>query len=138
MWFKFAPNPSGGIRIANLPNGKDGWVNPEISDDKILGTSIMFLHGENAFTSLEKLFSTLGHELVHVSQILALTGLSASETIDKENFKNAMEHYAYMYSSFLGGGSAHFNVDWSKISPENRAKINFTNYLWTYLYNKPF
>ena len=137
LWFKYAPNPSGGIRLGNIGKNYNGLVQPDSDGEKLLGGSIMFLHKENAFTSLEKLFYTLGHELVHVSQYLALAGLTQKE-YKKNDYENALDYYAYMYQHFLGDNYYLPRVDWSGISSENKQKMHYANYGWTYLYFKPF
>ena len=137
MWFKYAPNPSGGIRLGNIGKGINGLVRPDSDGEKLLGGSIMFLHKENAFTSLEKLFYTLGHELVHVSQFKQLAGEPFALYKDV-NFRNAMDYYAYTYQHFLGDNYYYQRVEWSGDAADYRQKINFANYSWTYLYNKPF
>ena len=135
-WFKYAPSPSGGIRITTLEPGNNGAVQPEDKDDKFTGGSIMYLDRERAFTSIERLFYTLAHELVHVSQFLNLKGQS-TDIYDK-NFRKAMDFYAYSYQFFIGDSDHYVNVNWSGISSDIRARINFANYAWTYLYFKPF
>jgi RHS repeat-associated protein len=136
LWFKYAPNPSGGIRITTL-KGRIGEVQPFSKNNVFTGESIMFLDKEGAFASMEALFLTLGHELVHVNQFLNLKGQSYTE--DEEiNLYKALDYYAYLFQHFLGGNYHNIEVDWSRISSEDRARIDFAKFAWAYLYNKPF
>jgi hypothetical protein len=136
VWFKYAPNPSGGIKIDNLGDYA-GQVIPAFYKNKFTGGSTMYLDKENAFTSLQQLFGTLGHELVHVSQFLALKGEDFGMYYDR-NFRNALEFFAYGYVGDLGGIRENIYFDLSRIDTRILNMIDHRNYFWTYKYFKPF
>ena len=138
LWFRYAPDPSGGYKIGKFTNlgDKPGMVIPDLTD-VFTGGSTMYLHKELAFTSLEQLFVTLGHELVHVSQIAALAGKPAS--LWGELFINMLDYYAYSYSNSIGGNyHDYLKLDWSQIYLINSYSktVDYRSFWWTKYYIK--
>jgi hypothetical protein len=134
LWFRFAPNPKG-IIIKNFKGGI-GAVDPANLFDKFLGWSTMYLHEEKAFTGLNQLFYTLGHELVHVAQFLALKGEDFG--MYDANFRNALDFYARDYTKDLGYARENIDFDLNKIDNRILDLIDHRNYIWTKFYMKPF
>jgi hypothetical protein len=125
VWFKKAPNGGGALSTENIPadilvlmNNEmppaAGATVPHFVNDISAGTSDLYLHTERAFTSAKQLFVTMGHELVHVSQFLALDGSISAKQYQLENFKNMLEYQAYNFSNSIGGNYWHqnFNQNW--------------------------
>ena len=86
--------------------------------DYVDGTKIMSGCSEvyfnpAAFEHANKLFYTMGHELVHVSQINAMVGCS------NYNVK-LMDYWAYDFQNSIGGGSL--------IGPETRSQLLLSSY----------
>jgi len=139
LWFRYAPDPK--CLIVGLFEGGSGRVDPWFDKGKFLGWSSMALHKEKAFTSLEDLFYTLGHELVHVSQCLALTGEDEKIYTDKKtgpNFRAAMDFYAEDYEGVLGGKPQYPHFNSSIINHDILDKLHHNNFLWTKMFVKPF
>ena len=125
-WFRKAPNPIG-YRIHAFSGG-EGYTQAHTSDGHLTGESTVHLHEDLAFTSLQQLFLTLGHELLHVSQIKELAGFKLTIYNDPP-FLNMMDHYAYEFSYFLLNGSKRtpFVNDYS----EYHARLMHTNFSWS-------
>jgi RHS repeat-associated protein len=112
VWFPGAPNNgtiinihTGGAKIDANENPAYGAVEPGFLgnklSDKLTGKSTLHLY-EIAFSSYQRLFWTIGHELMHVSQYaaLALHGLTNSQ-IDN-NLSLTLNHGAYEFQGLLG------------------------------------
>jgi len=89
-------------RYGNLAAGS---VRPDFEDGKFTGLSTMSL-ADIAFKNAKELFWTLGHELVHVSQVAALEGYR--QNIWDANFRDMLDSHAFNFQYQLG---------WRTISP---------------------
>jgi hypothetical protein len=90
---------------------------PHVGKDFVLtGGPNTYFHPERAFTSAKQLFVTMGHELVHVSQYLALagTGFTSIQMQQNKNFLDMLDFQAYNFSNKIGGNYWHsrLNNDW--------------------------
>lgn len=98
------------------------------------GRSIVYFNKNLAFSSAKRLFFTMGHELMHVSQFALLEGVHKS--IMTESFENMMEYHAYSYEHSLGGkkyGSFPRDeiVSMMESYPQYFNKFSSVNFPWT-------
>ena len=103
----------------------------------------MYFNASRAFSSAKELFFTMGHELVHVSQIAALAGQSGS--LVTESFRNMMEFQAYSYEAFLGRETLNSFTpaeisSWAKNFSKWFKSLHFMSFNWTrnYSFTYPF
>jgi hypothetical protein len=66
------------------------------------GKTTIYYHYEKAFRTPFQLFSTMGHELVHVSQFAALIGKPLN-LLNKPSFIKMLDYYADIYVNSIGG-----------------------------------
>ena len=142
LWFKYAPNPSGGYNVddGTIVGNNSGCVIPNFTTTNLFsGGSTMYLHEQNSFSSLERLFLTLGHELVHVSQFKALAGVDG-RYYDLPIFRDMLDYHAHSFSNLFGGRywNKDFDLDWAKIFPNHYNTTDFRNFAWFHLINYPF
>jgi len=124
VWFKDAPDGGGDFSTEKIParvlsdmnreNANAATVAHFGSDSYSTGGSDVYFHPDRAFTSARKLFSAMGHELVHVSQYLSLAGSITNVDLQMNNFINMLESLAHNFSNKIGGSywHANFNQDW--------------------------
>ena len=99
------------------------------SKEKLTGFSKVYFNKELAFTSAKRLFYTMGHELVHVSQYAALAGESVFSTTRALGFSEMIEIQAHNYQVYLGDNlSAKITTNYTKYFQETL----WTNFKWTY------
>jgi len=125
-------------------NGAAAMTVPLSKGGILTGRSNVYFHHVNAFSSAKRLFHTMGHEFVHVSQFASLAGFSRSvltpEVID------VMEYHAYNYEyTFLGSGnyggfSSSDVLHLSTQYPDLFNSLNYMKFPWTYKanYSNPF
>jgi hypothetical protein len=136
VWFRYAPDPSGGYIISDLESGKSGSVTPDHPyNGKFTGGSTMRLDRNRAFTSIEQLFKTLGHELVHVAQFLALKGENFGLYLNP-GFRDMLDFHAYSFVNAKLGGSYwenRLNAPFSEMDviKNHYNAMNYTNFWWT-------
>ncbi len=90
------------------------------------------------FSSAKRLYFTMGHEFVHVSQVSALVGQPAS-LLDNNAFINMTEYHAYKYSNGVLGdpetGGFNFNIftedNFRQQFPRWFDRLSPTNFDWT-------
>jgi RHS repeat-associated protein len=145
--YPYAQDPSGGYKIVgDCPELTDadiiraGSVVGEVNakTKTFTGGSTMYLHKELAFTSLRKLYNTLGHELVHVSQYAALAGRQAIQTA---SFFEMLEHYATSFSNSLDLMyyiPTTFQSSWTNEFPNTYQLVDYQNMWWTKYVYKPY
>ena len=97
------------------------------------GESNVYFNIKYAFSSAKRLFCTMGHEFVHVSQFSLLMGQSS--TILTDDFLNMIEYHAYSYQASIGGSNFNdFDINdimrWSKAYPEYNSMLYY-NLPWT-------
>jgi hypothetical protein len=145
-WFKYAPNPSGGIRIDDGTRTTDengvirpGSTRPEYLNKLFTGGSSISLNEELAFTSIEQLFYTLGHELIHVSQFKTLAG-RPEWLMDELNFRLMLESNANSFVHLVLGGPYQktAKLDFENLYPLEYNLVSFARYPWIHSFNKPF
>ena len=88
---EFMKNPSTG----GLTTGLKGRVSGLYT-----GKSNVYFNPKVAFSSAKSLFNTMGHELVHVSQLFTLAGESVKFV--SQNIRGIMEYHAYSFQSRVG------------------------------------
>lgn len=143
VWFPNAPREKvRNFSVEKIPKsvlaeieikGADGITKPIYSNGKITGMSDVYFNKDRAFSSARKLFVTMGHEFVHVSQIAVLTGQPSS--IFTAQFAKMMEFHAYQYNPLIGGLNANsFTraeiLEFMKMKYFNALSI--VNFSWAY------
>jgi hypothetical protein len=98
------------------------------------GKASIYYHADRAFTSPLRLFTVMGHELIHVSQYAALAGQSYS-LIDDPTFVDMLERYAYRYSNSIGEINYNYVTgrDYSTIPGVQNYDhlVDYKNFPWT-------
>lgn len=146
IWFPSAPmDVVGLLTIEQTPKLKDN----ETWDDKggVTKTNVVnnhftkpidvYINGKNVRNSQRRLYHTLGHELVHVSQYkhfidndLLAKGYGKEGT--SEN--NILEYHAYLYQHHLGGPDGGFTIADAiylhDYDPEMFHALNWINFKW--------
>lgn len=121
----FKGNPSaGGITFAYIKGAEKIYT----------GFSSVYFNPSVAFSSAKELFYTMGHELLHVSQISQLVGQTASFV--NQNLRGLMEFHSYGYESFLGRSTLNsFQLSevraWMTSQPDWFKSLSFNNFSWT-------
>jgi RHS repeat-associated protein len=144
VWYPKAPMSSiKRFTVQNVPTRNKielqatkahGITKPLMDGQKRLTGESNVYFAESAFQNAKVLFSTMGHEFVHVSQIAALKG--QMYTIFTSQFKDMMEYHAYSFSNQLTGGVSlkanSFTVEEIKnfLSMKFFNEMNFVNYEW--------
>ena len=106
------------------PFGIGGRTRPEQVDGILTGCSNVYFNDDYVFNSPEHLYYTMGHELIHVSQIASLAGESYSLFLDTD-FVSVIEFNASLWEHCWG------NYKPLHYAPTNDAFMNYK-----YLYNK--
>ena len=90
--------------------------------------SYMYFNKNRCFESPFKLYITMGHEFVHVSQYdyLGSIGYTHSDFM-KNNVLATMDHWAYNYESYLRGGKIQHGLS-SNIPLYN--ELDYVNFKW--------
>lgn len=84
-----------------------GETIPEVIGGKLTGNSSVYFNAKVAFINSKTLYFTMGHELVHVSQLSIL--VNQTWTSVNENLRQMMEFQAYNYEAFLGRSTLSFS-----------------------------
>lgn len=145
MWFPDAPmdkiqkftveNLSDGAKSYFEKNPSTGGITTGLSRaGKYTGNSNVYFNPKTAFSSAKSLFNTMGHELVHVSQLSTLAGESAKFV--SQNLRDIMEFHAYSFQSRVGsviGNSFYPNEirQWMTAYPNFFKSLNANNFSWT-------
>lgn len=100
----------------------------------LTGNSNVYFNKNLAFTSAKRLFFTMGHEFVHVSQYASLAGQASS--ILTEGFGKFMEYHAYNYESTVlksgnGGAFTPSQVHGFKQYALFNSQLHYNNFSWT-------
>ena len=109
---------------------------------KISNFSNVYFNKLEAFNSAKRLFYTMGHEFVHVSQYAALAGQEVSIIRDAV-FRDMLDFHAYSYeynvlgSSNYGGFTTSDVVKFAETYPAFNS-MHYDNFSWTKHFNKPF
>jgi len=121
----------------------DAITIPQSAKGLLTGRSDMYF-ASKAFSSSKQLFFTMGHEFIHVSQFIALTGESVN-LINKPLFRGMLEFIAYSYQNSIGGGTGMNSFrgsmkDMMTTYGDYFKKLNYFNYGWinTVNYKYPF
>jgi len=161
-WYKDAPMDKINkftVDAGNTFTGDDGKgafgatrALSEFGTGKLTGSSNVYFNREVAFSSAKRLFFSMGHELVHVSQFASLAGqqsslLQQSFIYNDEifNFGNLMDYHAYSYQNAIGGTTLNafprglVNALQTQF-PSYFNSMNYTNFGWTNTasYTNPF
>lgn len=116
-------------------NGKMSWAKtvPEYiegSNKIITGKSSIYYNNTLSFTP-RQLFYTMGHELVHVSQIALLYDTGTQMLTNK--ILNYMEYGAHDYERYLGAKRNNYRYNFSSWDYDKyRDKTNPSNFPWTH------
>jgi RHS repeat-associated protein len=108
VWYKDAPmDKINKFTTEHAPafssNNQKAKTPPEYNlSNQLTGRSSVYFNKNSAFSSAKRLFFTMGHEFVHVSQIGALRGLPLS-IWRNPNFQKMIEFHAYNYENSIGG-----------------------------------
>lgn len=77
------------------------FTDPELTSNALLtGNSSVYFNPNVAFENSKSLYFTMGHELLHVSQISILAGQSLSYV--NQSLRQMMEFQGYNYEAYLG------------------------------------
>lgn len=150
-WFPDAPMEHvGDFTVENVPAAKQALMDrvgagamtttrPYIVDGQLTGHSDVFFNKNLSFTSAKRLFFSMGHEFVHVSQYASLSGQSSS-LLRQRGFTDLLEFHAYSYDNSLGsgnmGGFTPAKVgELMRRFPNYFHQLSYTNYPWTANHN---
>ena len=101
--------------------------------DNFTGMSKVYFNKSLCFKSAFKLFETMGHELVHVSQYAYLGSIGYLHSdFEKNNILVTMDHWAYNYELYLRGGVIQHGLQ-SNVPLYN--ELDYVNFNWS-LINK--
>ena len=148
-WYPDAPMEHvGKFTVENVPEshltGKNGLITrgaaakavPLSRNGILTGQSNVYFNKDLAFTSAKRLFFSMGHEFVHVSQYASLAG-QASSLLRQPGFIDLIEYHAYSYeynvlgSSNYGGFTPVAVGDLMRQFPNYFHTLSYTNYPWT-------
>lgn len=145
MWFPDAPmdkvkkftveNLSDGAKAYFEKNPTAGGITTGLSKaGKYTGNSNVYFNAKVAFSSAKSLFNTMGHELVHVSQLSTLVGESAKFV--SQNLRGIMEFHAYSFQSRVGSviGNSFSRGEirqWMQTYPDFFKSLSANNFSWT-------
>ena len=125
--------------IAMNKAGAAAKTAPISINEVLTGNSEMYFHHTNAFSSAKRLFFTMGHEFVHVSQIASLAGQSTS--VLTAGLLEVMEYHAYSYE-YTRLGSKNYGgftpADVRSIAtqyPNYFKSLNHANFSWSNNFN---
>ena len=117
------------------PFGIGGRTRPEQVDGILTGCSNVYFNDDYVFNSPEHLYYTMGHELIHVSQIASLAGESYSLFLDTD-FVSVFEFNASLWEHTMGNYKNYFlYVPTSDVFKKYQYlydRVNYINYSWTY------
>lgn len=145
LWFPDAPmdkikkftveNLSDGAKAYFEKNPTAGGITTGLTKaGKYTGNSNVYFNPKVAFTSAKSLFNTMGHELVHVSQLSTLAGESAKFV--SQELRGIMEFHAYSFQSRVGSvvGNSFSPSEirqWMKTYPDFFKSLSANNFSWT-------
>ncbi|MCL2311991.1 MAG: hypothetical protein FWC41_05825, partial [Firmicutes bacterium] len=131
LWFRDAPDPIDHIVNSAKTNGNSAAAEAEVNIyGQLTGRGTIYYHQDKAFTSIGKLFRTMGHELVHISQYAALAG-EGYGMLFVPSFRNMLEHYAVNYELSLQGLPPIDNgYNFSNVYPFYN-QLNYESFSWT-------
>jgi RHS repeat-associated protein len=96
------------------------------------GKPTIWYHYENAFRSPLQLFTTMGHELVHVSQYAALGAADFStKVLQNKNVVSILDYYARIYSNRIGIYRDLGSGDWLTRYAQYHEILDGVNFPWT-------
>lgn len=101
----------------------------------LTGNSNVYFNKNLAFTSAKRLFFTMGHEFVHVSQFASLAGQSR-QLLSQSGFLDLIEFHGYSYEYSLGSPNygGYTAADAQRLMtqyPDYFKSLNYTNFPWT-------
>ncbi len=143
VWYKEAPIESiNKFTVENVSlkdqtimdaDGAFAWTkSSSIKSTGILtGKSNVYFNKNLAFTSYRTLFDTMGHELVHVSQISYLGSIGANKSILTADFIQLMEYGAYSYKGTSGFANSFDTKALIKTYPNYFKPLHYTSFPWT-------
>ena len=99
----------------------------------LTGRSNVYFNKAIAYSSARQLYNVMGHELIHVSQIAALAGLSSSLYNDNPIFHNMLEFHAYSYraTSIMNSFTQDQVKEFMNLFPAEFNSMNSVNFPWT-------
>jgi len=110
---------------------------PEFIDNMFSGCSSVYFNGDKVFESPEKLFYAMGHELIHVGQIIELAGDPRQNWCDGLNY--VMDAYAYSWMNAMGmSRSWSRNYEYEKDWGTYKDCLNYTSFPWLYNIKYPY
>ncbi len=107
----------------NEAKTKPDWI-----DDMFSGYSSVYFNEDLAFNSPEDLFYAMGHELVHVGQIIELAGDPRQNWCD--GLISVMDAYAYSWMKVMGRNKPWENNPSGRQWQSYKDCLNYTNFPW--------
>lgn len=107
----------------NEAKTKPDWI-----DDMFSGYSSVYFNEDLAFNSPEDLFYAMGHELVHVGQIIELAGDPRQNWCD--GLISVMDAYAYSWMNVMGRNKPWENNPSGRQWQSYKDCLNYTNFPW--------
>lgn len=126
------------MAIFNKNKNATAMTPPEMQNGKLTGKSNVYFHPERAFSSAKMLFTSMGHELMHVSQYRVLVSLGFYKT--NKDILSIMEYYAYSYQNTLDPVTSLPDLVSSEMKNRYSILINKLPYYlfpWTLTVNPP-
>jgi len=108
-------------------------VTKTIGKDQFLtGRSLVYFNSKTAFVDARTLYFTIGHELMHVSQIGYLGELGTPlALVENKIFKRMMEFQAYSFRSQVGNSFQNEIAKFQKYFPDYYQNMMPFNFRWT-------
>jgi RHS repeat-associated protein len=122
------------------PFGIGGRTRPEQVDGILTGCSNVYFNDDYVYNSPEHLYYTMGHELIHVSQIASLAGESYSLFLDND-FVSVIEFNASLWEHCWGNyKQLHFVPTDHALERYNYLyyEINYIYFDWTHSLIHPY
>lgn len=103
---------------------------PDWENDMFSGYSSVYFNEDIVFKNPEDLFYAMGHELVHVGQIIELAGDPRQNWC--EGLAYVMDVYAYSWMGIMGRPPKYWNTNkqYTKEWQSHRSCLNYTNFPW--------
>lgn len=115
----------------------EGKTKPEWVDGMFSGYSSVYFNGDIVFKDPEELFYTIGHELVHVGQIIELAGDPRQNWCDGLTY--IMDVYAYSWMHDMGrskpwGRNREYEMNWGSYCN----CLTYINFSWLNNITRPY
>ena len=131
-WYKNGPDAFHKVDHSDIhTKGNFGAI--EAHPSGLSGKPTIYYNYNKAFNSPLQLFTTMGHELVHVSQYAALAAAGYSNgVLQKPGFIDMLDYYANIYTNSIGGiWREPIKGNWYYNYSRFFKTVDYVNFPWT-------